>query len=177
MSKVVNVKGKKFGRLTVVEFDSIDPKNGAKWRCVCDCGHEIVVLSHNLRTGNTKSCGCIPSENARILSASHGLSRTAEYTTWVNMIQRCTNSKSTYYGSYGGRGIKVCDRWLHSFLAFYEDMKTKPSAKHSIDRIDVNGNYEPNNCKWSTDSEQMSNRRPYKKRKRLSATAGHGWSE
>lgn len=143
--------GEVFGRLTILE---ILPEG--RVRCVCECGREHVAFRANVAQGKTKSCGC-----TRFLAKptlTHGMTGTAEYRTWRHILIRCENRNAKCYYRYGGIGIKVCDRW-HRFENFLEDMGIKPSPKHSIDRIDVAGNYEPSNCRWATPVEQARNKR------------------
>lgn len=147
--------GKVFGRLTVVEPAENSPAGAARWRCVCVCGGETTTTAQKLTSGHTTSCGCY----AREVNRSHGLYRSPEYNIYQTMIQRCTNEKDDAYSRYGGRGIKVCDRWLESFENFYADMGPRPSPKHTIDRKDNEGDYEPGNCKWETWDVQYRNRR------------------
>ena len=158
------VAGAKFGRLTVI--GPAEPRielNGAKAyrvECACDCGEKTVVREHTLRNGETKSCGCLHRDVLRAqgyANRTHG--RPDGYASWGQMINRCTNSNNHAYESYGGRGITVCDRWRNSFEAFYEDMGPRPGPKHSIDRIDNDGDYEPSNCRWATTTEQGRNTR------------------
>jgi hypothetical protein len=134
------------------------------WICLCDCDKnqqdrkEKLVSHQCLRDGKTRSCGCISKENPS--QKTHGMSKTPEFNTWWCMIERCTNIKHKSYKDYGGRGIKVCDRWLKCFENFYEDMGNKPSKKHSIDRYPNNdGNYEPGNVRWATCKQQSDNKR------------------
>lgn len=151
--------GNRFGRLTLIDI-APHPRR-KRWRCQCDCGNETVVEQSNLVTGHSKSCGCLREEK-RI---SHGKCRTPEYRTWINIKSRCLNADYSYSHWYGGRGITVCDRWLNGdgqstgFECFFADMGTRPSARHSIDRKDVNGNYEPGNCIWVTQKDQTRNMR------------------
>lgn len=123
------------------------------WKCICDCGKEKKVRDLSLRRDESKSCGCFQLE----ISVTHGVSKSSTYKSWEMMRQRCLNKNYDRYSDYGGRGIKICDRWL-DFNNFLNDMGEKPAGL-SLDRIDVNGNYEPSNCKWSTMKEQNRNRR------------------
>lgn len=152
-------KGEIFGRLTVIELSKKSKPKKIYWKCLCQCGNIIDVLSNSLISGNTKSCGCLRSELVSNKYSTHKKSTSSEYYTYYSMISRCYNKNNNVYQYYGGRGIKVCDRWLKSFENFYKDMGDKPSPKHSIDRINNNGDYEPNNCKWATQSEQTINSR------------------
>lgn len=133
------------------------------WDCVCLCGTERAVLSHGLVSGASQSCGCLNREISRITSKtsnrSHGRTKTKEHIAWTAMKQRCYYTKHRSYAYYGGRGIVVCERWLNSFENFFEDMGLRPSDEHSLDRIDSDGDYSPDNCKWSTREEQSTNRR------------------
>lgn len=118
----------------------------------------------SLRSGHTQSCGCYFLEVCHERNLTHGATRegrfSPEYQSWVGMIARCENPRKQHWAHYGGRGIRVCARWRKSFEAFFADMGRKPAPNHSIDRIDVDGNYEPGNCRWATQAEQIKNRRP-----------------
>lgn len=156
MPKKVDLINKQFGLLTVLS-EHIERTNDGKvkWVCICSCGNKLITSGGNLRTGDTKSCGCMPNKG----TTTHGLSKTVEYHIWKGLKQRCYNPKAQHYEDYGGRGITVCHNWLNSFDIFLSDMGDMPTKKHSIDRIDNDGNYEPGNCKWSTKKEQGCNKR------------------
>lgn len=156
--------GQKFGRWTVLRFDENNKKHETHWICECECGSIRSVPSKNLRNGKSKSCGCLQKEILHKMHLEHGgaLKKEKEYRAWIQMKQRCSNPKSSHYGDYGGRGISVCERWIYSYKNFLEDMGRAPSKFHSIDRINVDGNYEPGNCKWSTQTEQVHNQRARK---------------
>ena len=152
--------GEKFGRLTIVEF--IERKNLHTWyKCVCTCGGSTTTTLNNLRRGSTQSCGCLQRERASKSNTRHGYAnRTPEYRTWKTMKDRCYNNKNKRFYDWGGRGIKVCERWLNSFTNFLEDMGYRPSKEHSLDRFpDIDGDYGPNNCRWATRFEQGRGKR------------------
>ena len=151
----------KYGRLTVLGESPDRSSDGrVMWRCRCDCGTEIVRIAKAVKSGNTKSCGCINKERLTAqnkATAKHGMTGTRAHTAWINMQERCLNPNHNSYHRYGGRGVKICQRWLDSFTNFHDDMGDPPKGM-SLDRIDVDGDYEPSNCRWATDEEQSNNR-------------------
>ena len=162
-----DLTGKRFGRLLVTEEYKIENKQ-TSWLCKCDCGNSKYVLACDLKNGSTSSCGCYQREQLlKVVTTCDGMYGTRVHKIYTNMIRRCYDNTLYYYCNYGGRGIKVCDRWKESFNNFYEDMG-KSYEEHvaefgekdtSIDRIAVNGNYEPSNVKWATMEEQAYNKR------------------
>jgi hypothetical protein len=163
--RFLDLTGRRFGRWVVIGYvGRIEPAKRGSWLCRCDCGAEKALVSRHLIVGDSKSCGCLQRDLAGTHSITHGHTREnrrpPEYLIWQGMIQRCTNRRHITFGRYGGRGIKVCARWMGSFEAFFEDMGPKPSPSHSLDRYpDRDGNYEPGNVRWATSKEQTRNTR------------------
>lgn len=164
---LLNPIGEVFGRLTVVaEIARVNPRK-RQFRCRCSCGVEVELNLNKLRSGHTRSCGCLHTETIiknlekcpRNGAPKHGMNKSPEHRAWVHMKQRCSNKNKREWPHYGGRGIKVCEEWASSFLAFYDHVGQRPTEKHSLDRIDVNGNYEPGNVRWATQQEQVENTR------------------
>ena len=152
---------KKFGHLMPIQDlgrDQNDKQHKRQALCVCDCGNVVKKYVSHLLDGRIKSCSkhC-PANNSCIGRVKHGMAKSREHRIWCNMKTRCSNPNSDYYERYGGRGIKVCPEWENSFEQFLKDMGPAPSNKHSIDRIDVNGDYTKDNCRWATNEEQSQN--------------------
>jgi hypothetical protein len=154
MDRRLNLAGQNFGKLHVIETTHKNRHGAVMWRCRCLCGAEVTTQAGHLRSGHTKSCRSCSSRR-------HGYEGTPTYWSWGHLIGRCTNEKNLAYPNYGGRGIRVCERWLQ-FENFLEDMGEKPSPKHSVDRINNDGNYEPRNCRWATQKQQCRNMRKNK---------------
>lgn len=163
MSKVVDLTNHKFGRLTVIERKENTKHGASTWLCKCNCGQKTIVRASHLKCGVTQSCGCLNHEKTAKklieISTTHGKSRTNEYRIWSGMIHRCSNPSCKSYPDYGGRNIKVCARWAASFESFYLDMGQRPSKDYSLDRMNNDLGYSPDNCRWATRKEQANNTR------------------
>jgi len=151
-----NYIGHKFNNFSVISYEGQNHGWRHIWKCRCVCGNIRILNTTEIRTKKRGSCGCISRKR------THGLSSTLEYKTWQMMLQRCTNPSDKAFKNYGARGITVCDRW-RTFHNFITDMGMKPKGRYSIDRVDNNGNYTPDNCIWATDYQQANNKRDVRK--------------
>lgn len=169
--KRLNLAGSKFGRLEVLHatFEKRGRRSSVIWNCVCECGStNVLVATAELRRGQTKSCGCLRRETAKLQETIHGKAKTQMYGLWNAMKQRCCNPNSDRFKYYGARGITVCDEWKNDFQQFLADVGVKPAGK-SLDRIDNNGPYAPWNVRWADQRQQQANQRPVSTERRSAA--------
>jgi hypothetical protein len=165
MAQALNdLSGKRFGLLLVLRRDKSPPENtGAYWVCACDCGSEKSIRGSNLSKGDIRSCGCLRRTLVKDRLTKHGFAqrgrKTPEYRVWCQMIGRCHSKTNRSFCNYGARGIVVCEEWRSDFAGFLRDMGTRPSPQHTLERMNNDGNYEPNNCRWATRTEQNRNTR------------------
>ena len=164
MAALKDLNGQRFGRLVVLERNGSNNQGAAEWLCRCDCGTTHTAAGYQLRRGSVRSCGCLSAENTEKRSTTHGKSNSRLYRVWSSMKNRCSCASHRNYASYGGRGITVCEEWLHNFQAFYDWAvangydENAPYMECTIDRIDNDKGYSPDNCRWVDIKVQRHNR-------------------
>ncbi len=154
-----DITGQRFENLIAVKKVGKKKNGNSVWLFVCDCGGSVETESYSVKTGKVRSCKTCGAIRSRTASITHGMTNSSEYRIWTGMKTRCFNQNSRAFKDYGGRGVTMCESWACSFDAFLADMGPRPSDMHSIDRVDVNGNYDPSNCRWATKEDQANNKR------------------
>jgi hypothetical protein len=162
MGRVIDEVGNRYGRWLVLKRAGQSKAGQTVWLTECDCGQQGKVLAGNLRSGRSRSCGCLQREGLAARATTHGMRGYPEYMVWLDMVKRCENPKAANFHNYGGRGIEVCPQWRKSFETFYQDMGARPSTSHSLERVDNSLGYDSVNCTWATRKEQCRNRRTNK---------------
>jgi hypothetical protein len=157
MKSTTDISGKVYGKLTVLSFAGNSIHNKPSWNCLCECGNTKVIIGAAMKNGKTTSCGCFHKKQLSSLRKTHGLSASPEYSIWAGMLNRCKNNSQRCFKHYGGKGIKVCPEW-YDFSTFLLDMGNRPSAHHSIERLNGNLAYSKDNCVWASAKQQANNR-------------------